>query len=141
MRLRREFNIAISKKTVLKVMRELGLVCRIRCKGSRKYSSFKGEISAVPNLIARDFNAEAPFTKISADVTEFALSFGKTYLAQTVDFHFCEILAFSITQSPNILKQKEMFDSLVKVLPPGASPILHCDMGWQYQNPEWIKWT
>ena len=86
MRLRREFNITISKKTVLKVMRELGLVCKIRRKEFRKYSSFKGVTSTVPNLIARDFKAEAPFTKIGTDVTEFALPFGKVYLAQVVDF-------------------------------------------------------
>ena len=41
MRLRREFNIIISKKTVLKVMQELGLVCKIRRKGFRKYSSLR----------------------------------------------------------------------------------------------------
>lgn len=38
-------------------------------------------------------------------------------------------------------QQEEMFDALVKALPLGASPILHSDMGWQYQNPDWIKWT
>ena len=141
MRLRREFNITISKKTVLKVMRELGLVCKIRRKGFRKYSSFKGVTRTVPNLIARDFKAEAPFTKIGTDVTEFALPFGKAYLAQVVDFHSNEILAYSISQSPNMLQQKEMFDAMVKVLPPEACPILHSDMGWQYQNPAWIGWT
>ena len=140
MRLRREFNIIISKKTVLKVMQELGLVCKIRRKGFRKYSSFKGVTSTVPNLIARDFKAEAPFTKIGTDVTEFALPFGKAYLAQVVDFHSNEILAYSISQSPNMLQQNEMFDAMVKVLPPEACPILHSDMGWQYQNPglDWM---
>ena len=141
MRLRREFDITISKKTVLKVMRELGLVCKIRRKGFRKYSSFKGVTNAVPNLISRDFKAAAPFTKIGTDVTEFALPFGKVYLAQVVDFHSNEILAYSISQSPNMLQQKEMFDAMVKVLPPEACPILHSDMGWQYQNPAWIRWT
>ncbi len=130
----------ISRKTVLKVMRELGLVCKIRRKGFRKYSSFKGVTSTVPNLIARDFTAEAPFTKIGTDVTEFALSFCKVYLAQVVAFHSNEILAYSLSHSPNMLHQKEMFDAMVKVLPPGACPILHSDMGWQYQNPAWIGW-
>ena len=36
MRLRREFNIVIAKKTVLKVMRELGLICKIRRQGFQK---------------------------------------------------------------------------------------------------------
>ena len=40
MRLRREFNIVIAKKTVLKVMRELGLICKIRRQGFGKYSSY-----------------------------------------------------------------------------------------------------
>ena len=74
-------------------------------------------------------------------MTEFALPFGKVYLAQVVDFHSNEILAYSISQSPNMLQQKEMFDAMVKVLPPEACPILHSDMGWQYQNPAWIRWT
>ncbi len=71
-------------------------------------------------------------------MTEFALSFGKVYLAQVVDFYSNEILAFSISRSPNMDQQEEMFDALVKALPLGASPILHSDMGWQYQNPDWI---
>ena len=141
MRLRREFNFTISKKTVLKVMRELKLVCKIRRKGFRRYSSYQGTTHPVPNLIDRDFTADAPFTKIGTDVTEFALPFGKVYLAQIVDFHSNEILAFSISQSPNMLQQKEMFESLLKVLPPGAHPTLHSDMGWQYQHLDWINWT
>lgn len=141
MRLRREFNIVIAKKTVLKVMRELGLICKIRRQGFRKYSSYKGDSRTVPNLLARDFKTASPFTKIGTDVTEFALSFGKVYLAQVVDFYSNEILAFSISRSPNMDQQEEMFDALVKALPLGASPILHSDMGWQYQNPDWIKWT
>ena len=141
MRLRREFNIVIAKKTVLKVMRELGLICKIRRQGFGKYSSYKGDNRTVPNLLARDFKTACPFTKIGTDVTEFALSFGKVYLAQVVDFYSNEILAFSISRSPNMDQQEEMFDALVKALPLGASPILHSDMGWQYQNPDWIKWT
>ena len=122
MRLRREFNIVIAKKTVLKVMRELGLICKIRRQGFRKYSSYKGDNRTVPNLLARDFKTACPFTKIGTDVTEFALSFGKVYLAQVVDFYSNEILAFSISRSPNMDQQEEMFDALVKALPLGASP-------------------
>lgn len=141
MRLRREFNITISKKTVLKVMRELGLVCKIRRKGFRKYSSFKGVTSTVPNLIARDFKAEAPFTKIGTDVTEFALPFGKVYLAQVVDF--------SLKRDSGLLHQsiskhaptKRDVRCNGKGLAARACPILHSDMGWQYQNPAWIGWT
>jgi transposase InsO family protein len=140
MRLRSEFGVTISQKTVLKVMRELGLVCKIRRKGFRKYSSFAGETHTVPNVIARDFEADAPFTKFGTDVTEFTLRFGKVYLAPVVDFFSNEILAFSISRSPNMEQQLQMLDALEKVLPHDAHPILHSDMGWQYQHYSWIKW-
>lgn len=140
MRLRREFGFTISKKTVLKVMRELGLVCKIRCRGFRKYSSFKGELLRIPNVIARDFEADAPFKKCGTDVTEFALRFGKVYLAPVVDFFSNEIVAFSISRSPDMTQQKLLFEAFEKAIPPEAHPILHSDMGWQYQNPAWVAW-
>ncbi len=51
----------INHKTVQRLMRELGLVCRVRLK---KYASYKGEVGTVaPNLLERDFEAERPNQK------------------------------------------------------------------------------
>ena len=48
----------LNHKTVQRLMRELGLVCRVRIK---KYRSYKGEAGKIaPNLLNRNFRAEKP---------------------------------------------------------------------------------
>ena len=61
----------LNHKTVQRLMKELGLVCRVRMK---KYRSYKGEVGSIaPNLLKRDFHAEKPNQKWVTDVTEFSL--------------------------------------------------------------------
>ena len=63
----REFSI--NHKTVQRLMKALGLVCRVRIK---KYRSYKGEVWKIaPNLLNRNFYAEKPNQKWVTDVTEF----------------------------------------------------------------------
>ena len=64
----------INHKTVQRLMREMGLFCRVRMS---KYKSYKGEVGKIaPNLLERDFKAEKPNKKWATDVTEFSL-FGR----------------------------------------------------------------
>ena len=64
-------NFLLNHKTVQRLMKELGLVCRVRMK---KYRSYKGEVGKIaPNLLNRDFRAEKPNQKWVTDVTEFGL--------------------------------------------------------------------
>ena len=66
----------LNHKTVQRLMKELGLVCRVRMK---KYRSYKGEVGKIaPNLLKRDFHAEKPNHKWVTDVTEFNL-FGEKW--------------------------------------------------------------
>ena len=141
MRLRAEDGVTVADKTVLKVMRGLGLSCGIRREtGYHRYSSYKGEVGeAFENLIGRDFRADGPWQKMGTDITEFKLSFGKAYLAPVYDFGSKEIVAWSISDSPNMAQQREMLDMLMEAKPDGAEPILHSDMGWQYQHAEYAR--
>lgn len=134
--LRAEQGVRIANKTVLKIMHETGLHCRIRRRNDyRRYSSYKGIVGRTfKNVLARDFKARKPFEKIGTDVTEFKCAFGKAYLAPAYDFCSKEILAWSISRSPNMEQQNEMLRMLLAKLPKQAEPILHSDMGWQYQH-------
>lgn len=70
MALRAERGLRISGKTVLRLMREEGLFCRIR---RRKYNSYRGaQGKAARNVLNRDFAADAPMRKLVTDVTEFS---------------------------------------------------------------------
>ena len=72
---KREFSL--NHKTVQRLMKELGLVCRVRMK---KYRSYKGEVGKIaPNLLNRDFHADKPNQKWVTDVTEFSLFGEKLY--------------------------------------------------------------
>ena len=54
----RKRNILLNHKTVQRLMKEMGIVCRVRMK---KYRSYKGEVGKVaPNLLGRNFNADRP---------------------------------------------------------------------------------
>ena len=81
--LRAEDGERIADKTVLKMMREMGLRCGIRRETNyHRYNSYKGNVGqSFANIIGRDFTADGPWQKLGTDVTEFKLSFGKAYLA------------------------------------------------------------
>lgn len=52
----------VAKKTVLKLMRDLRLVCKVRSR--KRYNSYQGEQGIVaPNLLKRQFEADAPNQK------------------------------------------------------------------------------
>lgn len=130
MALRAEQGLAISGKTVLKLMREEGLRCRIRAK---RYNSYHGEVGkAAPNALNRDFVAHAPMRKLVTDVTEFKFAGAKAYLSPVMDLFNNEIVAWSISRCANFAQTMEMLDMLEPRLDGPA--LLHSDQGWQYQQ-------
>ena len=137
MELRAVDGARIADKTVLKMMREMGLRCGIRRETDRRrYSSYRGKVGETfENVLGRDFSADGPWQKMGTDVTEFKCSFGKAYLAPVYDFGGKGIVAHSISLHPDMAQQQEMLDMLEAAMPKGASPIMQMDMGWQYQHP------
>ena len=71
--LRAELGARVSDKTVLKMMREMGIRCGIRLETNcHKYSSHKGVVGETfENVTGRDFSAATPWLKTGTDVTEF----------------------------------------------------------------------
>ena len=130
----------MADKTVLKVMREIGLRCGIRRRrGHRAYSSYMGRVGETfENLPGRDFSASRPWEKLATDVTEFVQPWGKAYLAPVLDLCGNRVVSWSISLSPNMEQQEEMLAGLWVAMPEGATPLLHSDMGWQYQHSGYV---
>lgn len=128
---------AINHKTVQRLMREMGLFCRVRMK---KYNSYKGDVGKIaPNLLDRNFHADRPNEKLVTDVTEFALFGQKLYLSAMLDLYNGEIVAFNLSEHPNFKQIVDMLEKAFSKLPQGTNLILHSDQGWQYQMKRYQK--
>ena len=96
----------LNHKTVQRLMRELGLVCRVRIK---KYRSYKGDVGKIaPNLLNRDFHAEKPNLKWVTDVTEFSLFGQKLYLSPILQMLKCKGIRQSMSRKGNCLDNAVM---------------------------------
>lgn len=139
--LRAEQGVRIADKTVLKMMREMGIGCGIRRETDyHKYNSYRGAVGRTfENVIGRDFEADGPWQKMGTDITEFRQPWGKAYFAPIYDFGSKEIVAWSTSLHPNMAQQYELLDQLLAKKPEGTAPILHSDMGWQYQQVGWCR--
>ena len=139
--LRAEEGAVIADKTVLKMMREMGIRCGIRRETAyHRYNSHRGVVGRTfENVIARDFDAGAPWRKLGTDVTEFKVAGGKAYWAPTLDFCTKEIVASDISTTPDMAQQARMLDGLLSKIPEGAAPTMHSDRGWQYQHASYTS--
>lgn len=131
--------VVINHKTVLKLMKSLNIRGK-QCKNGQ-YHSYRGEVGNVAdNILNRDFTANKPFEKLATDVTQFKVGNDKVYLSPVMDLYNKEIVAYSISLTPNFEQIREMLQGLVTKLPNGARPIFHSDQGWQYQHREYQKY-
>lgn len=128
----RRRGLTMNHKTVQHLMKELGLVCRVRMK---KYRSYKGEVGKIaPNLLERNFEAQMPNQKWVTDVTEFSLFGQKLYLSPILDLYSRDIVSYAILDKPALSMVTRMLDKAFSKLSDGTSLILHSDQGWQYQH-------
>ncbi|AHD05346.1 putative transposase InsK for insertion sequence element IS150 [Paenibacillus larvae subsp. larvae DSM 25430] len=122
---------SINHKTVLHLMRQLGIKCLVRMK---KYYSYRGRAGRVaPNILERDFKATKPNEKWVTDITEFHVFGEKLYLSPILDLFNGEIVAYHIENRPTFSLITKMLDKAFKGLNKGDKPILHSDQGWHYQ--------
>lgn len=127
--------ILINHKTVLRLMKFLGLKSLIRIK---KYRSYKGEQGKIaPNLLQRNFKADRPNQKWATDVTEFNVSGNKLYLSPIIDLFNGEIISYALSQRPVFNQVLNMLEKAFKKIPDNTNLTLHSDQGWQYQMKQY----
>lgn len=125
----------INHKTVLRLMRELGLKSLIRIK---KYKSYKGQRGKIaPNVLQGDFKAASPNKKWATDITEFKVFGNKLYLSPIIDLFNGEIISYELSERPNFEQVVTMLKKSFKRIPDPTNLILHSDQGWQYQMKQY----
>ncbi|MBQ6454181.1 MAG: IS3 family transposase [Coriobacteriales bacterium] len=130
----------ISEKVVMRLMREEGCIVAKRLQG-RSWSSYAGESSpAPPNIMARDFHAQAPNMRWVTDITEMRAADGKVYLSPVVDCFDGMVVAYTIGRSPTAELANGMLRRALSTLRQGAlPPMIHSDRGGHYRWPEWVR--
>jgi putative transposase len=133
----RQCGFSLNHKTVQRLMKVLGVICRVRMK---KYHSYKGEAGKIaPDLLHRNFEAEKPNQKWVTDVTEFSLFGQKLYLSPVLDLCSRDIVSYSISDHPVLSMVTQMLDRAFAMIPDGTNLILHSDQGWQYQHKQYQR--
>ena len=127
--------IIINHKTVLRLMKLIGLKSIIRVK---KYKSYKGEQGKIaPNILERNFKATVPNEKWATDITEFNVSGKKLYLSPIIDLFNQEIISYELTERPVFNQVVMMLKKAFKKIPNNTNLTLHSDQGWQYQMKQY----
>ena len=121
----------INHKTVLRLMKILGLKSVVRVKKYRSYKGQQGKIA--PNILQRNFKAVAPNQKWATDITEFNVSGNKLYLSPIIDLYNQEIISYELTERPVFNQVVTMLKKAFKKIPNNTNLMLHSDQGWQYQ--------
>ena len=128
----RNRGFVINHKTVQRLMGGMGLKSRIR---QVRYRSYKGDVGVTaPNIIDRDFSADAPNRKWATDVTQIHIGAAKLYLSPILDMFNGEIISYNISRSPNLEQVYDMLDKAFARFDNLDGLILHSDQGWQYQH-------
>ena len=133
----KEKGILINHKTVLRLMRALGIKSIIRVE---KYKSYRGEQGRIaPNILQRNFKAAAPNQKWATDVTEFNVSGNRLYLSPIIDLFNGEIVSYDLSERPVFAQVIKMLKKSFRKVKTTKNIILHSDQGWQYQMKNYQK--
>lgn len=126
----RQTGEAVNHKKVQRLMLVLGLKSLVRPK---KYRSYRGQQARVPNVLARQFQAQRPNQKWVTDVTEFNVRGEKLYLSPVLDLYNGEIVSYTMQQRQHFSLVGSMLKKALAKLSCEEAPLLHSDQGWQYQ--------
>ena len=127
----------INHKTVQRLMKSMGLKCQIR---EVKYRSYKGEVGRIaPNVLERDFWADRPCQKWATDVTQVRIKDNKCYLSPILDMFNGEIVAYQISDRPNLKMVTDMLRKALWGRKNTEGLIIHSDQGWHYQHYKYRK--
>lgn len=127
--------LIINHKTVLRLMKVLGLKSVIRIKKYKSYKVEQGKIA--PNILERNFKATAPNQKWATDITEFNVSGNKLYLSPIIDLFNQEITSYELKERPMFSQVIMMLKKAFKKIPNNTNLTLHSDQGWQYQMKQY----
>lgn len=132
--------VVASEKVIRRIMKSESLFVYVP--KARKYSSYQGEISPeIPNVLNRNFHADAPNKKCLTDISEFSILAGKVYLSPIIDCSDGMPISWTAGEHPDEKLANDMLLKALVRLKPNEHPIIHSDRGDHYRWSKWIELT
>jgi len=132
----RKQDVFVSRKRVIRLMQEDGLVGRVR----RRYRSTTMSDHDQPvaaNLLDREFNAAAPNQRWVGDTTELITPSGKLYLAAIVDLYSRFVVGWALSAMNNRHLPIRALDMALRRRCPGEGLLHHSDQGSTYASEDY----
>ncbi len=131
--------VSVSPETVRSVMRDLGLY-PCQPKPFRPTTTVPAQ-GAVPDLLARDFTADAPGTKLVGDITYIGTWTGWAYLATVIDCHTKACIGWAIADHMRTDLVCDALDMAARNYTLAENCIFHSDRGTQYMSEQFTTHT
>lgn len=129
----KEQGIHCGRKRIAQLMRERNISAgRKRRKAKKTDSNHNSPIA--PNLLERDFTADAPNKKWMTDMTFIATSEGWLYLAGVIDAYSRRLIGWAMGSEHDAELVKQALQMALSMRQPGAGLIHHSDQGSEYAS-------
>ena len=125
------------RKRVARLMRERGINVKPK-RRKVKTTDSQHDNPVAPNLLKRDFTADAPNTKWVADITGIGTAEGWLYLAAIVDISSRLVVGWAMSKERDehlVVKAAKMALTQRR---PGAGLVHHSDRGSQYTSQGYV---
>jgi transposase InsO family protein len=123
----------LTPELVRAIMRELGLIpCQPR--PFRPTTTVGGDAGPVPDLVARDFHADAPGSKLVGDITYLPTCEGWLYLATVIDCHTKACIGYALAEHMRADLVIDALQMAARNYTLADDAIFHSDRGTQYSS-------
>ena len=127
----------VSEKRIARLMREDGLVARVR-KRFKQTTMSDHDQPVAANLLARQFAADGPNQRWVGDTTEFVIgSSGKLYLAAILDLFSRFIVGWAVSAVNDRHLTLKALQMAIKRRCPEAGLLHHSDQGCTYASEDY----
>lgn len=126
----------VDPETVRGIMRGLGLVpCQPR--PWRPVTTIAGDVADLPDLLCRDFTADAPATKLVGDITYIRTWEGWLYLATVLDCYSKKVIGYAMAEHMRTGLVSDALRKAARNIPfRRGVTVFHSDRGSQYLSME-----
>jgi len=126
----------VDPETVRVIMRELGLVaCQPR--PWRPVTTIAGDAADLPDLVGRDFTADAPAVKLVGDITYIRTWEGWLYLSTVLDCFSKKVVGYAMAEHMRTALVADALRMAARTVPfRHGEVVFHSDRGCQYLSAE-----